>query len=128
MKKTIVPFILFLGLTLTMTSCGAADDAEKHANKFFKHLIKGNFSKASNFLDPTITSTDGYLDQIMGMAENQQNGKLLSAEKSIGFKTNIENGITKVELPYKLTYEKGINHFQVIIVDRGGGYKIVAIQ
>lgn len=128
MTKRIIPFILFLGLTLTMTGCGAAGDAEKQANKFFKHLIKGNFSKASGFLDPTITSSDDYLIQIKAMAENQQNGKLVSAEKTIGFKTNIENGITKVELPYKLTYEKGISHHQVIIVNRGGGYKIVAIQ
>ena len=62
------------------------------------------------------------------LANHPEYGKLLKAEKSFGFSTNINNGITKVDLPYALTFEKGEYSVQVTIVDRGNGFEIFSIN
>ncbi len=128
MKKTFIPFILFIGLMISLTGCGAAGDAEKCAEKFFSHLIKQDFEKAGKYLSANVRSMEDTESQLKAMAENPQDGKLLSVEKSLGFNTQIRNGITTVELPYSFTYEKGVYDYEVVIVDRGAGYKIESIN
>ncbi len=58
----------------------------------------------------------------------QHTEQLLMAKKGMGFNTNISNGITTVELPYKLIYENDEVNAQVVIVNRGSGFCISSVQ
>ncbi|NRA12904.1 MAG: hypothetical protein HRT57_13190 [Crocinitomicaceae bacterium] len=128
MKKTFVPIVLLIGLILSLTGCGSVDEGEKCADKFFKHIIDQNFEEAVKLVDlDPLTAVDLEV-KIRALGENEKDGKLLSAKKGTGFSTNVSNGITTVELPYNLKYEKATYNFQVVIVDRGNGFKIVAIR
>lgn len=128
MKNQYVSFVLFLGMILAFTGCGSADAGEKTADQFFSYLIKGEYEKADQMIGRMPGDTTSYLPQMEVLGENPVNGKLKSAKKSMGFNTNVNNGITTVKLPYTLTYEKGTQNFEVIIVDRGDGYKISSVQ
>lgn len=130
MKKILIPFILFVGLSLIISSCGSADKAEKCADKFFSKIIKQKYNDALKMVELDLVKIDVnvYREQLELLGENEQDGKLLSAKKTMGFNTSINNGITTVKLPYELKYQKGSSHFEVVIVDRGKGFKISSIQ
>lgn len=68
------------------------------------------------------------LAQVSQLGQNDQNGKLLSAKKQMGFNTQIINGITTVTLPYELKYEKTEISFDVTLIDSGSGFKIRSIN
>ena len=127
MKTPIKFFVLFLGLGLFLTSCGSTDAAEKTSKKFFKLLISGEIENA-NKLVATGLDAETQLDQIKMLAEDPTMGKLVKAEKKMGFNTQVNNGITSVKLPYELKYEKQTLNREVTIVNRGAGFKIEAIQ
>jgi hypothetical protein len=128
MKKYAFSIFFFLGIGFLFTSCGSADAAEKTSNSFFALLIKGQYAKAEKMVDRPPGDTTDFIAQMQALGENQVNGKLKSAKKSIGFSTSINNGVTTVELPYILVYEKGERRVQVVIVDHGSGYKIASVQ
>lgn len=123
MKKSLTVFMLFLGMSVLFTSCGSTDAAEKTANTFFKLLIKGDFNRA-NALVRTGFDAQLQLKHVSTLGKNDSDGKLLSAKKTMGFNTNITNGITTVELPYTLKYEKNELSVEVVLVNRGSGFKI----
>lgn len=128
MKKYAFSIFLFVGISFLFTACGSADAAEKTSNTFFSLLIKGQFAKAEKMVDRPPGDTTDFIEQMKAMGEDPVNGKLKSAKKTVGFNTNINNGVTTVELPYVLVYEKGERRVQVVIVDRGGGNKIASVQ
>ena len=128
MKKYAFSIFLFVGISFLFTACGSADAGEKTANKFFAFLVEGQFAKAEKMVDRPPGDTTDFIEQMKAMGEDPVNGKLKSAKKSVGFSTNINNGVTTVELPYVLVYEKGKRRVQVVIVDRGGGNKIASVQ
>lgn len=128
MKKIItLTLILFTGLA-SMTSCESSNKAEDIADKFFKHLQNEKYDAAINLLDTVALRGIDYRSQVEYMGNNQVNGKLMKAEKLFGFNTNVNNGVTTVKLPYALEYEKATVNFNVIVVDRGEGLKIEAIE
>ncbi len=127
MKRSLTLFVLFVGMSFLFASCGSTDAAEKTATKFFKLLIKGDFKKANTFISAGF-DPDVQLQQISRLGKNDTAGKLLSAKKTMGFNTNITNGITTVKLPYLLKYEKSELSVEVTLVNRGSGFKIQSIN
>ena len=128
MKKYAFPIFLFVAIGFLFTACGSADAGEKTANQFFKFLVEGQYVKAEKMIDRPLGDTTNYLINMEAMGENSTDGKLKSAKKSMGFSTNMSNGVTTVELPYILVYEKGERRVQVVMVDRGSGYKIASVE
>lgn len=119
--------MLFVGLSIILTSCGSTDQAEKTANKFFSLLIKEKYTDANKLVE-TGFDANQQLAEVTYLGKNDKNGKLISAKKTMGFNTQVNNGITTVTLPYMLKYEKTELNFEVTIVDEGSGFKIRSIN
>ncbi len=128
MKKIALSFVLLAGLIFLLTQCGTADAGAKTADTFFSEILKGNFEKAAAMVECNPLDSVDIIPNLQAMANNPVNGYLKSFKKSFGFSTNVSNGITTVEIPYVLSYEKGEQSFNVVIVNRGAGYKIVSVQ
>jgi hypothetical protein len=128
MKRFAFSFILLSGLLFTLSQCGSADAGTKFADNFFSKLIKGDFDKAAKMVELPVGDPSNLIEQLKSMANNPVNGQLKGFKKSMGFSTNISNGVTRVELPYVLSYEKGTQAFTVIMEDRGRGNKIISIN
>ncbi|MDG1332484.1 MAG: hypothetical protein P8P74_09155 [Crocinitomicaceae bacterium] len=128
MKRFAFSFILLTGLLFTFTQCGSADAGEKTANKFFSAIIKKDFKKADAMMFRPIGDTTSFIPQLRYFENNPTNGQLLGFKKSIGFNTEIVNGVTTVKLPYTLKYESGDQLVNVVIEDRGAGNKILSVQ
>ncbi len=127
MKNTIKLFAVFLGAAFFLSSCGSTDVAEKTADSFFVLLINGETEKA-NKLVSTGFDAESQLAAVESLASNDRSGKLLKATKTAGFNTEINNGITTVKLPYELKYQHETLNYEVVIVDRGAGFKIENVQ
>jgi hypothetical protein len=127
MKKSHTLALLFMGICLMLTSCASTDKAEKTADKFFSLLIKEKYAEA-NKLVATGFDAAQQLAEVTRMGKNDENGKLLSAKKTMGFNTQINNGVTTVTLPYALKYEKTEQNVEVTLVDQGSGLKIRQIN
>lgn len=128
MKKHALSFVLLAGLLFILAQCGSADKGTKIANTFFASIIKKDFEKAAGMVELPLGDTTDILMQLKRMENNSINGQLQDFKKLIGFKTNMSNGIATIELPYRLKYEKGGVSFNVVIQNKGKGYKIVAVQ
>ena len=128
MKRIAYSFVLLSGLMFTLAQCGSADAGAKTANKFFTALVKGKIEKAADMVKLPVGDPSDVVAQLEAMANNPVNGKLIGFKKSMGFSTNINNGVTRVELPYVLTYEKGTQSFTVVIENRGQGNKIISVH
>ncbi len=128
MKRFAFSFILLTGLLVTLAQCGSADAGTKLADLFFSTLIKGNFQKAAKMVELPAGDTSDLIAQLKRLENNPANGQLMSFKKSMGFSTSIENGVTTVQLPYVLKYEKGTQSFNVVIKNRGNGNRIVSIR
>ncbi len=128
MKRFAFSFILLTGLLVTLAQCGSADAGAKTADKFFTALVKGKLEKAASMVELPIGDTSDIIAQLQAMSNNPVNGQLLNFKKAMGFSTNINNGVTRVELPYVLKYEKGTQSFTVVIENRGRGNKIISVH
>lgn len=128
MKKSLTFFVLFLGLALSLTSCGSADEAQKTSDRFFSLIIKHQYSEAAKLINAVGASDDDVKTALEQIADHPTFGKLKSAEKGMGFNTQINNGVTTVSLPYNLTYEDSEESMEVTMIDRGSGFKIVSVQ
>lgn len=128
MKRIAFSFILLTGILFTLTQCGSADAGEKTANKFFSAIMKKDFKKADEMMFRPIGDTTSFIPQLQFFENNPTNGQLLGFKKSMGFNTEIVNGVTTVKLPYVLKYENGDQVVNVVIEDRGSGNKIVSVQ
>jgi len=120
--------MLFTGALFLFAKCGSADKAEKMANAFFTNIIQKDFQKAANMIERPFGDTTDFVQQVQWMGNNPNNGQLLGFKKSMGFSTKIENGVSRVELPYVLKYDKGNQAVNVVIQNRGNGNKILSIQ
>lgn len=128
MKRFALSFTLLSGLLFCLAQCGAADEGTKFADTFFSTIMERDFEKAAEMVElPGLNQSD-LIDDLKRLENNSANGQLKSFKKSIGFKTNISNGVTTVQLPYTLTYEYGDQSFNVVIEDRGRGNKIVSVR
>lgn len=126
-KKTPMKYLsLFIAilLALTLSSCETTEKAEACADTFFLQVISGEHESASNFLADKPLEKFNKMEVVKLLSINPEQGKLLSASKNTGFQTNINNGISTVQLPYELTYENGTITYNVVVVDRGDGMKI----
>jgi len=128
MKRFALAFLLLTGVAFLFSQCGSADAAEKTANKFFKSIIQKDFAKAESMIDRPVGDTTNFAQQLQLLENNPTNGQLIGFKKSMGFNTNMTNGVTTVELPYMLKYESGERAFTVVVQNRGNGYKIVSVQ
>ena len=128
MKRFSLAFALLVGLSFLFSQCGSADEAEKFSDQFFTLIVKQEFEKAAEMMDRPLGDTTNFALQLQAFQNNPTNGQLLSFKKSMGFNTSISNGIKTVKLPYVLKYDKGNRSFEVTIINRGGGYKIVSVQ
>jgi len=115
-------------MIFSLSGCETTEAAEKCADEFFNHIISSNYEKAATLV--AVTPFDGYskAEALEKMLDKSDYGALLKAEKSFGFNTQINNGISTVQLPYELTYENGSYTFNLVIVDRGNGFKIEGMQ
>jgi len=128
MKKSLTFFVLFLGLALSLTSCGSADKAQKTSDRFFQLILKHEYSEAIKLIN-TVGATDAQMETALAqIADHPSFGKLKSAKKGFGFNTQISNGITTVTLNYDLTYEESEQRMQIVMVDRGSGFRIESVQ
>ena len=127
MKKFNSIFILLC--LLLISSCASTDEGQKVADQFFKLIIDEKFDAAAELieLNPGITA-DERVEMAASLGFHQTFGKLVKVKKTMGFNTNINNGLTTVELPYKLKFEKGDYATTVTIIDRGNGFKISSVE
>ncbi len=129
MKKYGLQLILFTGLIFTLTQCQSAKKGEKFVNGFFIAIMNQDYEKAVDMIDlPAVGNSTDILQQVQLIGNNPINGQLKRFKKGMGFNTNIKNGVTTVELDYKLTYENGENVVHVVTRDKGDGFKIVSVQ
>lgn len=128
MKRFAFSFILLTGLLVTLAQCGSVDAGTKLADLFFTALVKGKIEKAASMVELPVGDASDLMAQLQAMSNNPVNGQLVSFKKSMGFSTNIENGVTTVQLPYVLKYEKGTQSFNVVIKNRGNGNRIVSVR
>lgn len=128
MKRFALTFSLLTGLLFVLAQCGAADAGAKTADQFFATIVKGDLEKAAAMVELPLGDTTNLIPQLQQLRSNPVNGQLKSFKKSMGFNTNASNGVTTVELPYVLTYEQGTQNFNVVIQNRGQGYKILSVR
>ncbi len=122
--KFLIPFISII----VLYNCGSTDKGQNCADTFFAHIINEKYDSAL-YLMENMSPTDSIsLANIKTFGNNPNLGKLIAVEKSFGFSTNINNGVSTVKLPYKLQYEKSLLSREVTIVNKGRGYKIRLIE
>lgn len=126
MKNYFLPFLILLGLTLNLTGCGKTDTAQKSSDKFFKLIINKNYEAALIMIEDPSEKVE-IMEALKSIGDDAKNGKLLSFEKTFGFNTNISNGITTVKLPYTLKYKYAERKCEVVLKDRGKGFKITSV-
>jgi len=127
MKKHLFPLFFLVVLAFNLSSCGKTEMAQKCSDKFFKLVIKEKYESASKLLEPS-TEKEELVLFLKSLHDDAKNGKLLSFEKTTGFNTQMKNDVTTVTLPYALKYEHGERQCEVILVDRGKGFKISSLH
>lgn len=126
--KNLLLYIGFPVLFMAFTSCESAQKAENTANRFFTHLIQGQMEKAASMVEQGQMSALEMNTNLELLRKDGSKGNLLSARKGMGFNSQINNGVTTVNLPYKLKYQNGSRKVQVTLVDTGRGFRIVSLQ
>ncbi|MFK7757855.1 MAG: hypothetical protein AB8B53_13075 [Flavobacteriales bacterium] len=116
--------LLAILLIISLGSCETTEKAEACADTFFQEVIAGKHESASNYLADKPLEKFNKIEVVKLLSINPEQGKLLSASKNTGFSTNIQNGVSTVQMPYELTYENGTITYSVVVVDRGNGMKI----
>lgn len=126
MKNYFFPILFLLGLTLCLTGCGKTGTAQKSSDKFFKLIIGKNYNAALKMIEGQSEKVE-IMEALKSIGDDAKNGKLLSFEKTFGFNTSMSNGITTVKLPYTLKYKYGERKCEVVLVDKGKGFKIRSV-
>lgn len=128
MKTNFLLFIGIITIALTLASCQQTKDAQVKADVFFKLIVKEKYSDAAKMIEVSVLDTTNYTIALEHFGNDQALGKLKSAKKGIGFNSKISNGVSNVDLPYELTYERGKLNRTVYLIDRGEGFKIQSIE
>lgn len=120
-------FIALIGISFLFSSCGTTKKAEAAAQKFMKFLVRGQMSNALGMAySPGIPKSD-VLEALNAIRNHPQYGVLKSAKQQWGFNTQMNNGVTTVTLNYLMKYENGDINAEVMLVDMGGGFKVVSV-
>lgn len=132
MKRLYSFSILFVSIAFLLSSCGfgdAAEKAEKQADKYHKFMKAGNENAMLNMIHEDGMKDDGdrFRELMHTMATETTITKI---EKTIGFNTSINNGVTTVRLNYTL-HDK--NHGtiieEIVLQDsKDGVMKIIALN
>jgi hypothetical protein len=121
--KNIYPFLL-LGLTLFVQSCGA-DAAKDVVDTFHLKLIEKDFSYiCDNLLDEEALKTTSRAQWIQVFESITSTGEITNIEQQPGFKSNSNDGITRVLLKYSFMLGEEKMYERIITIDRGEGTKI----
>ncbi|MEX1001267.1 MAG: hypothetical protein WDZ35_04050 [Crocinitomicaceae bacterium] len=120
--------LLILLLTPFVFTACSTEDAQKVADEFHQKLNAGEINHIVNqMLDNTVTEKErlGFEEYLSGL---HQKGKHENRQKTTSFNKSIKNGVTTVKLGY--TFEVGgeLVHEKLVLVDRGEGYKIIAVS
>lgn len=121
--------VLFFFLILaTISSCGVGA-AEDLGEEFHKKLDAKEYDYiVDNLIDQealAVTSKDAWFSLFTDMQANW--GTPTKREKSTGFKSNYDDGITNVQLDYTLTYDSRTIYERIFFSDRGEGFKITGL-
>ncbi|MBL7897550.1 MAG: hypothetical protein JNJ99_03360 [Crocinitomicaceae bacterium] len=115
-------------LTVIVTSCGVGP-AEETADEFHKKLDAGEYDYiVENLIDEEILNQTGpevwynMFDQIEALW-----GKAKERKQDFGFKSNMNNGVTTVQLDYVVEFEGYTVYERMFLVDRGKGSKISGV-
>ncbi len=127
MKTPLILITLCLGM-LSLSSCETTKEAKQHIEGFLNYVVNQDFKEASVYVSSQSSHGQDVVANCKLMYENTDYGKLLSFEKGFGTSTNISNSVSTVNLNYNLIYEKGEVTYNFVVVDRGAGFKIEAIQ
>jgi hypothetical protein len=128
MKSALLSIGFIFVLLLTMNSCGfgqAKEDAEKAIEVFHQHLDEQNYEAILKMIDPEalqITSKEEWVALFKNINEY---GKMKKIDQDWSFKTNINNGVTTVELSYEVTFENGSIKENFTMRKMGDGFKIL---
>jgi len=132
MKKLLFPVILpMLFIATTFSSCGIGEDsaeAQTFVEEFYGYLSEKDYDKAMSMVDEDskkITPQDEWLKIL---TQKESLGKFNGYEKSMGFNTHYNNGVTTVELNYTCNYEKMEVYEKFTMVKRGDVYKIMSYE
>jgi hypothetical protein len=126
MKKNLL--LILASLTVLITSCGVGP-AEETADEFHKKLDAGEYDYiVDNLIDKETLDQTGeevwynMFDQIEALW-----GKAKERKQDFGFKSNIINGVTSVQLDYVVEFEGYTVYERMFLVDRGQGSKISGV-
>lgn len=124
MKRS--PLILIFLLSLLFTGC-STEGAEKIADEFHQKLDEGDHDYIINNLsDKDGNATEEEWRSFLELVSSW--GPQTNRQKKIGFSNKINNGIKTVKLNYTFETETyGLIHERIILIERGGGYKVLAV-
>ena len=112
---------------LTLGSCGlgqAKEDAEKTVKVFHHHMKEHHHAAMLKMIDKEafqITPEEEWLGIFTSIDEL---GKMKKVSQDMSFSTNINNGVTIVELNYTVEFEERTVTEKITLRKRGDEYKI----
>lgn len=121
--RTIQAFVI-LCLFFLFTSCESVEKSDKTAEEFYAAIKDDNFDKAVSFCSEEALKANPKEEWIALLkARKEKTGKLLSFQR-YAFETKTNNGVTKTELKYNVTYEKMKFYEKLIFISSGSEYKL----
>jgi hypothetical protein len=117
---------LFLSLiTLTMfglQSCESVNEAQAAADEFYAALKANDYEKASTFFDQTMFDRYGKDKIIELLQQHNADWPGIRSYSKYGFDTRTNNGVTVVQLKFKVETEKGLVFEKLEFIKRGEEY------
>ena len=120
--------LIFILIVIFSFSCQAMEHSEKFVDHFFSLVIAENYTEAENIIESNLFRSNGEDLSLAELNKNERFGKLLSVKKSMGFNSSSSNGVTTIRLPYDLKYETQVISCNVVIINRGAGFKVASIE
>jgi hypothetical protein len=117
---------LLLILPLAMLGCGSGA-AEKVADEFHQKLDDGDHAYIIEHLaDKESNTPDSEWKAFLELVESW--GPQKNRQKTMGFNSQVKNGISTVKLSYTFETESyGLIHERIVLIKRGNEHKILAV-
>ena len=117
---------LLLILPLIIAGCGTGA-AEKVADEFHQKLDAGDHDYIIEHLaDKDSNTPDSEWKAFLDLVESW--GPQKNRQKTMGFSSKINNGVSTVKLSYTFETETyGLIHERIVLIERGNEHKILAV-
>jgi hypothetical protein len=117
---------IFGSLLFVLGSCSVSpEEAEKQATVFYEKLKQHDYEAIKGMLDEEALNANTWEEWLQILSNKEQLGELVSFEKSMGFHTNYQNGVSTISFRYTTEYTDLTLYEFIKLVKRGEEYKVL---